>query len=474
MVSITSYPMVPTVRPTYKQHLAWQAFQDALIAEIFFGGGAGGGKSWWLCETRLFNAYRYPGYKSFIAREELKRLMQSTYVTFTKVCKYHHIPEKDWKLNGQYNYIEFANGSRIDLIDAKYLPGDPLYERFGSLEYSDGAFEEAGEIDFLAFDVLKSRVNRHLNDELGIIPNVAVTGNPKKNWTYSRYYKRWKNKELPANIAFIQALYSDNEYAAKSYDKTLSGIEDKAIKARLRDGNWEYDSDPSTLMDYDTITDLFTNEVEFSEQKYMIVDAARFGGDKIVLTFWKGLLCYKILWKVRQGIDNTEDWIKDEAAKEMIPRSHILIDEDGVGGGLVDNIKGSKGFVANRVPFDENGKKPNYRTLKDQCGYKLAKLANERKIGVRTDDLKVREDMIEELEQIKSFETDKDKPLRLLPKEDVKEIICRSPDFSDCLLMRMYFEVRPPERNGGVARSYTPNYENQNYGNRKRSVLNAL
>jgi len=29
-------------------------------------------------------------------------------------------------------------------------PSDPLYERFDSLEYSEGAIEETGEIDFLA------------------------------------------------------------------------------------------------------------------------------------------------------------------------------------------------------------------------------------------------------------------------------------------------------------------------------------
>jgi len=449
--------MIPTIIPTKKQHEAWQAFKDLQVSEIFFGGGAGGGKSWWLCETRLTNAYFYPGYKSFIARKELKRLMQSTYVTFTKVCNHHKIPETDWKLNGQYNYIEFKNGSRIDLIDANAQPSDPLYERFGSLEYSDGAFEEAGELDFLAFDVLGSRINRHLNDELGIIANKCVTGNPKKNWTYTRYYKPYKEGALPPGRRFIQALYSDNEYAAKSYAKTLSGISDKAIKERLMFGNWEYDDDPATLMDYDTISDLFTNIPEHSEENYLVADAARYGGDKIVLTFWKGLLCYKVLWRVKQGTDDTETWINEEAMRERVPRSHILIDEDGIGGGIVDHLKGAKGFTANQSPFDENGKRPNYKSLKDQCGYKLSELAKARQIGIRVDDVKIKEELIEELEQIKTFESDKDTPLRLVPKEKIKEIIGRSPDFSDCLLMRMYFELRPVKKAGGVVIA-RPNY----------------
>src|ERR1035437_1525919 len=248
-----------TLKPTFKQHQAYEALKDPTKDIVFLGGGAGGGKSWLICESRLINAIRFPGYRSFIAREELKRLMQSTYITFTKVCKFHHIPESLWHLNGQYNYIEFTNGSRIDLIDLKYLPADPLYERLGSLEYTDGAIEAAGEVDFIAFDVIKSRVGRHMNTELNIHPSLLITGNPKDNWTKRLFYKPWKNNLLPPNIAFIQSLYNDNPYTAESYGKQLATISNEATKARLMDGNWDYDADPATLMSYDAITDLWTN-----------------------------------------------------------------------------------------------------------------------------------------------------------------------------------------------------------------------
>src|SRR5205807_7649020 len=135
------------------------------------------------------------------------------YVTWTKVCAFHHIPPQDWKLNGQYNYIEFRNGSRIDLLDVDFLPSDPLFERFGSLEYTEGDLEEAGEIHFLAFDVLKSRVGRHLNKEYGLLPKIGLTANPSKNFLYSLFYKPWKDGTLPAEYAFIQSLYGDNKYS---------------------------------------------------------------------------------------------------------------------------------------------------------------------------------------------------------------------------------------------------------------------
>jgi hypothetical protein len=85
---------------------------------------AGGGKTWLYCGWLLVWAYFNPGSRGFIARNELNRLMNSTYVTWTKVCAYHHIPENDWKLDGKYKVIRFANGSTIDLLDD--------FDRFGS------------------------------------------------------------------------------------------------------------------------------------------------------------------------------------------------------------------------------------------------------------------------------------------------------------------------------------------------------
>ena len=182
--------MEVNIQATKKQHKAWQALETHNI--VYMGGGAGGGKSWLIRETRLYNCYIYPGYKSFIARSELKRLMQSTFLTWVKVCKFHNIPLNDWRLNQMYSFIEFSNGSRIDLLDVSYKPSDPLYERLGSLEYTDGAIEEAGEIHHMAYDVLKSRIGRHNNfpgngNGEYLRPTLLITGNPKKNWTYTEF-----------------------------------------------------------------------------------------------------------------------------------------------------------------------------------------------------------------------------------------------------------------------------------------------
>jgi|WetSurMetagenome_2_1015567.scaffolds.fasta_scaffold02897_19 phage terminase large subunit len=431
-----------TLKPDPKQDQAYQALENKEIDTVFLGGGAGGGKSWWICESRLINALRFPGYKSFIGREELKRLMQSTYITFTKVCQWHKIPQKTWKLNGQYNYIEFQNGSRIDLLDLKYLPTDPLYERFGSLEYTDGAIEEAGEVHFLAYDVLKTRIGRHKNKELGIHPVMAITGNPKKNWTYSLFYKPYRDNVLPKSIAYIKALYTDNSYTAEEYGKQLQQISDKATKQRLMFGNWEYDDDPAALIRYENIVDLFTNTVESSDEKFITADIARFGRDKTVIKVWNGLECYLIKTFTKQGLDVTAEEIKKLERDEGVPRSHVLIDEDGVGGGVLDMLPGAKGFIANSVPISLKYDKENYQNLKSQCTYLLADYVNNHKLSIKNCEQTTKDLIISELEQIKSKDADKDGKRKVIGKDEIKEVLGHSPDYADNLMMRMYFELK--------------------------------
>lgn len=437
--------MILEINPTPKQGVAWIKLNDSLHNFIVFGGGAGGGKSWLGAEWLLFNCLAYPGSKWFIGREELKRLMGSTFITFTKVCAFHKISNNLWKLDGKYNYIQFANGSRIDLLDLKYLPSDPLYERFGSLEYTGGWIEEAGEVDFKAFDVLKSRINRHLNKEFNLKPKLFITCNPKKNWLYYNIYKRWRDKDLPNDTVFIQSLYGDNPHTAEDYGEMLSKISDNATKQRLMFGNWEYDDDPTKLFEYDKIIDIFTNEAERGKN-YLIIDVAGRGRDKTVLSFWDGLFITKV--ELRENITSHE--VDKILTDQKIPRSQCAIDEDGVGFGLVNELPGVKGFINNGQPIkakeDRENRIENYKNLKAQCWFLLSNLVNNAKIGCYRDIApKHKELLIEDLEQIKQKDPDKDAPLQILSKEEIKESLGRSTDIGDTLMMRMLFEINKNE-----------------------------
>jgi hypothetical protein len=356
--------------------------------------------------------------------------------------KHHKIPAGDFSFNAQQNYIEHKNGSRIDLLDLKYLPSDPLYERYGSVEYTGGWIEEAGEIDFGAFDTLKSRIGRFRNAEYSLEPaKLLLTANPKKGWLYETFYKPWKENRMQEGYAFIQSLVDDNNYIEASYRKNLEGIVDVQKRRRLLMGDWEYEDDPNALIEYDAILDLATNEVE-AGNKYISVDVARLGDDKTVVVVWDGLNASRIVQRSKQGIDITKALVEDLAREYAVPRSRIIVDEDGVGGGLVDLLPGCKGFHANATAISKGDRKENYRSLKDQCYFLLAEKINNRAMRVNCpQDMKVA--LTQELEQVRARQRKNDEALAVISKDEVKQAIGRSPDLSDALMMRMYFELRP-------------------------------
>ena len=378
----------------------------------------------------------------------------STYVTFRKVCKHHKIPPQDWHYNGQLNYIEFFNGSRIDLLDVAFKPSDPDFERFGSLEYTGGWIEEAGEVREKGKEVLQTRTGRHMNKEYGIIPKNLYTFNPNKKWLY-KIYKAWKAGELPDDTAFIQSLFSDNPYTAKEYGMMLAKLKNKATRERLMHGNWEYDDDKSALFQYDDILDLFSNKADESEEKWLSGDVSRKGRDNMPLFLWKGLKIYKTVVvpdHIRADTVKSSDFVKALLKREQIKVSHAILDEDGVGGGVVDQV-GCKGFINGSSPIlsqeDEQKKKEdnyfeNYGNLKTQCYFKLAELTEKGKIEIDVNgDEVLRQDIIDELGIIKQKDLDKDTAkIYLVSKDDMKSSIGRSPDYADGIMMRMWFLLR--------------------------------
>lgn len=478
------------IHPTAKQYAGWLAVANDKVDDVILGGAAGGGKSWFGSEFILATAIQFPGSKQFIGRNELKRLMQSSFLTLTtKVLPHHGFKQGvDWKFNGQYNVLKFANGSTVDMLDLANTPSDPMFERFGSLEYTRGWIEEASEVNFRAYDVLKSRVGRHLNKDMNIKSKMLLTLNPSQDWPYRMFYAPWKEAGRPSSpetplvsqsvvldgeviertFVFIQTFYKDNPFTADEYGRNLATISDPVMRARLREGDWEFSDARDTLFGAQEIADMFRVTARKSTDKYLTVDVARMGGDKIVLTFWIGWKIYKVEWKVKQRIPQTVEAVRDAVEREGIPWENVLLDDDGVGGGAVDYLPGSLGFVAQASPFGKVGEnavlvREQYDTLKAQCCYHLSEIVSARKLQIDLNDTEVKGWIAEELPQYKRRDADKDGKLKITKKEDIKSALGRSPDFADTLIMRSYFDLRArdPKVGGstGVVHVHIPDME---------------
>jgi len=270
--------------------------------------------------------------------------------------------------------------------------------------------------------------------------------NPCKTFVYREFYRKYATDAMEPYKAYLPASVYDNPFISEHYITNLKKL-DKVNRERLLEGNWEYDDDHAKLFDYDKILNLFTNDYALptKHQAYISCDVARAGRDKTVIMVWEGLYVKKIHVFAKSTIPEVVESLKSLSYLHKVPRGNIVIDEDGVGGGVVDYLPNCKGFVNNSSPKETKGSKKvhNYANLKTQCYFKLAELINSDQMGCAEIHSEVKDLLIEDLEQVAQKDIDKDGKIQLLGKEKIKENIGRSPDYSDALMMRMYFEVNP-------------------------------
>jgi phage terminase large subunit len=432
-----------------KQKDMARAWLDPNITDIVYGGSKGSGKSYGGVNLIFGDAFLYPETHYFIARKKLNDIRKFTIPTIHEVFGHWGIKQNQYQFNGTDNFYTLYNGSKVFLLDAKYLPSDPLYMRFGSMQMTRGMIEEAGEFEIEAKQNLHASIGRWKNDKYNLVGKLLQTCNPSKNYLYKDYYKPNKQGTLDAYKKFIQALPDDNKMLDKGYLENLNRILSKNAKERLLKGNWEYDDDPSVLCDYDNILSIFkNNHVQKTGKKYIVCDVARLGSDKAIVSVWDGWVLIEVLTFDLSRTTEIQNAINTLRVKHQISNNNCLADEDGVGGGVVDNCR-IRGFTNNAKPFNDpmTGKPENYFNLQTQCAYKLADVINQNQIFIECDlSDKHKEEIIEELEQLKSYNDGNEGKLRILPKEQVKQNIGRSPDWRDIFLMRYYFELTKGNR----------------------------
>lgn len=419
-----------------KQEHAVHYLKDRTTTELLYGGSAGGGKSVLGCLWLIEMCQTHAGSRWLMGRSKLKALKETTLNSFFDIASDLGISDQ-FNYNAQSNIIYWSNGSEIILKDLFLYPSDPLFDKLGSLEISGAFIDECNQVVFKAWQIVKSRIRYKLK-EFDLIPKVLGTCNPSKNWTYKRFYKPSNDGTLIEYRKFISALPTDNEHLPQSYLDSLLEL-DKQSRERLYYGNWEYDNDPSTIIDYDSITGYFNpDHLESEGKQYITIDVARQGKDKSVIRVWSGWLCVKRLSFAKNTITGLADSVKKLMKEYKISRINVIADEDGVGGGLCDILR-CKGFVNGSRALNEE----NYSNLKSQCSHKMGMKIVKGEVGEVCDDNSLIDIISEEMETVKLVDMDKDGKIKVLPKDRVKDLIGRSPDEWDTIMMRYWFELIP-------------------------------
>lgn len=279
-------------------------------------------------------------------------------------------------------------------------------------------------------------------------------GTPKKeNPNLRRLEKQYAGKP---EWAFFHFTTLDNPFVPKTeIDKARAEMDGETYRQEILA---EHIENLGSLFKYEALIDMFSNTITKVKEKFLIVDIADEGNDKTVFSFWEGLEMYRIEEYAHLTTESIISQVREYASQERIPYSQIIVDAIGVGAGvasssMLSGIIGYKSsYSAIRTDHDPT-RLPNvhylkdapliteYRNLRSQCVFTLAALVNDHKIACKIPDVKVRERIIEELSLYQDVSSGDGKRFAT-QKEDIVALLGRSPDASDTLLMRMFFEVK--------------------------------
>lgn len=451
--------------------------EDKEKTTIVYGGAAGGGKSWLGCYWITLMCLQYPGIRCVIGRKELKVLKATTLLTLWDVMYKGEDPDtglpnnfgliegKDFKYDDVDSEIVFFNeetgkfdGSKIFLLNLEYQPKDAEYKRFGSYEISFAFMDEANELLSLAVDIINSR-RRYKLSQYGLIPKTLLTCNPDKGFIKTQFYTPYKNAQT--NIAnkndptweplyemmpfevFIPAKVDDNPKVDSFYKQNLLNMKDEASKQRLLYGMWDYDDKPGQLVLSTWFQDALRIPEKLSNKRRGGIDMAREGKDKTVVTIWNDNHIEEIqIVNIDPLIPNYAGRCADFFIPFFITR--------GIGGkdvyvdgifdaGIIDAFAERHFYVnvfkSSDAAIPIPGDKRSYQNRRSQS-YWLEREGFQNGIITINPYLKYVDDLYDDLSA--HLWEEKNNKIVILPKEDIKLVLGRSPDFSDSGMMSFF------------------------------------
>ena len=365
--------------------------------------------------------------------------------------------------------ITWRNGSHVYTKEYKFMPSDPLCKKYGSFQNTFVFAEEAGQTHPEILGNISLSSGRWKNDQFMVtqemqrmfgfdlgraypIPGKTLyIANPTTGYLKNQFFTPAKHNDLPDHRKFINCLPQDNPAADPAYIRKLQNDPDENRRRRLLMGDWDFDDDPSRLYEFNKIMAMFRNAGRYTTgQMYITCDVARLGGDKTVIMVWDGLDMIHMEVIERSRLNVVVDMIVELEKRFNVPRDHIAIDVNGLGGGVVDHhfLLGCIGFDNNAAPkkvirmngYAKEEVVPPYFRLPDQCAYKLSDLVRDERIGIRVQH-KYQQDIADEMAQVKQYKTENNGKLRKTPKSIIKMLLGRSTDYYDAIMMRLYFSV---------------------------------
>ena len=427
--------------------------QKSPILELLIWWGAWWSKTFIWDLREIYMSLTYPWTRRGLWRSKMKTLRNTSLKTMTMILKnYFWFTEgKEFKITWSNdpqspNTIKFFNGSEILLLDLKYYPSlDPDFDDLWSLELTWWFIDEAVQITAKAYQVFSSRIGRRRNEELWLKPMLLLSCNPWKNRVYQEFYKKQKNGTIESHKKFIQILAKDNPHV-QDYVKKLSLMPDWPLKQRLFYWNREYDDDENKVYSYRDLQSIFSNEW-IGGEKYIVCDVAWSWKDSTIIYVFDWRRIIETIVEDKSTPESVKSLILMKKQEYNVKLKNIVYDGSWLWRGLSGLGCEIFQWWSKPIPTKDATEQEKewlnktYLNLRSQCFFMLAKRIKDGSLSIKNvdDDLQTR--IIEELDSIQAWKIEKDWPLQIIPKDEIKKLIWRSPDCADAISMRVYFEL---------------------------------
>ncbi len=211
------------------------------ITEGFFGGAAGGGKSWVLTLLPVFRGfYRHPKFAGIIFRKTLPEIEE-----FLWPLAKRYYGALGAKLNNTKHFVEFRSGAtmRFSYMDSK----DDAKSHDGS-SYNYIGWDELTHYEEWYYRYLFRSLRSSAKGLPTIVRATSNPGNIGHNWVRARFveparegYRKIWDEKMQAYRIFIPSKIIDNPKlleASPNYINILQALPDEAERKAKIEGDW--------------------------------------------------------------------------------------------------------------------------------------------------------------------------------------------------------------------------------------------
>lgn len=219
-------------QPYPKQQEFINAATSGKYKYIFYGGAAGGGKTWGTLGLLVLLCKIYKGSKWTVVRKDATKLEENTIPSFNKICPKHFI-SRGRVVSGK---ALMTNSSEINFIAENYAQDKDANWMDGH-ETNGFLFEECQELQKKTFEKSKLRAGRNILPIMPPIINI-ITGNPSQNWSKDMFHTPFKEGNLQPPYLYIPANMNDNPGLPQEYLDNM-GTLDSITYRRYVLGDWD-------------------------------------------------------------------------------------------------------------------------------------------------------------------------------------------------------------------------------------------